>query len=120
VTQQRQNLGRWGEDAAASYLERHGVKILYRNLRTPVGEIDLIGRKGRFLVFVEVKTRRSLQFGTPQDAVGPAKQRQILRAAQWYLSENPHERLQPRFDVVSILRQGDEPVIEYFQDAFGL
>jgi len=59
VSRDRQNLGRWGEDEAARYLQQQGMKVLERNLKTPVGEIDILARKGRYLVFVEVKTRRS-------------------------------------------------------------
>lgn len=120
MSRDRLNLGRWGEDEAARYLQQQGMKVLQRNLKTPVGEIDILARKGRYLVFVEVKTRRSLKYGSPQEAVGAAKQRQILRAAQWYLSSRPVRLLQPRFDVISILRQGEDVAIEHFQDAFGL
>jgi len=62
MTEERLALGRWGEEEAARFLCRLGMKIVERNLRTPVGEIDLIARHGRLLVFVEVKTRRSDAF----------------------------------------------------------
>jgi len=120
MTEQRLSLGSWGEEQAEAYLRRKGLKIVERNLRTPVGEIDIIARQGKTLVFVEVKTRRSLAFGTPQEAVGPVKQRQILRAAQWYLADTGAEGAPARFDVVAILADGDKPSIEHITDAFGL
>jgi len=122
MTEERLSLGRWGEEEAARFLRRLGMKILERNLRTPVGEIDLVARCGRFLVFVEVKTRRSDAFGAPQEAVGAFKQRQILRAAQWYLGSGKGRglQLQPRFDVVAVRAAAQQAVVEHFPDAFGL
>ncbi len=119
MTRERLSLGQWGEDLAVRYLRRRGMKILERNFRTPVGEIDIIARQGKNLVFVEVKTRRSRAFGTPQEAVGPTKQRQILRTAQWYLGEGRGRGLQPRFDVLAVCLAAQEPEIVHIPDAFG-
>lgn len=118
MTEARLSLGRIGEDAAAEYLQRLGMTILQRNVQTPVGEIDLVARQRRTLVFVEVKTRRSSAFGSPAEAVGPRKQRQVIRAAKWYLNVNPTRILQPRFDVVSVLVGGSEMTIEHIPGAF--
>lgn len=121
MTEARLALGAWGEDRAAEYLRRQGMKIVERNFRTPVGEIDIIARHKSVLLFVEVKTRRSNAFGTPQEAVGQRKQRQIVRTAQWYLQNNINTKLQPRFDVVAILCQSNgEPLITHLPDAFSL
>ena len=120
MTQDRLTLGRQGEDAAAQYLQRKGMKILERNLRTPVGEIDLVARHRNILAFVEVKTRRGTAFGSPGEAVGPRKQRQIVQTAKWYLSDSPHKKLQPRFDVIAIVVHGDDFQIEHIPDAFEL
>lgn len=119
MTEARLSLGRWGEEQAARYLRRRGLKILERNLRTPVGEIDIIARQGRTIVFVEVKTRRSDRYGTPQEAVGPVKQRQVLRAAQWYLDGSKFQAAPLRFDVVAVRPVGGEAAIEHIADAFG-
>jgi putative endonuclease len=89
-------------------------------LRTPVGEIDIIARQRKTLIFVEVKTRRGSGFGAPQEAVGPVKQRQILRAASWYLNDVRLGNLQPRFDVVAVRCSGDHPLIEHIANAFGV
>ena len=120
MTEARLSLGRWGEETAARFLLSQGYTIVARNLRTPVGEIDIIARHGRNLVFVEVKTRRSLAFGTPQEAVGPTKQRQIIRTAQWYLNGGHGKGLQPRFDVIAVRPTTNEPLIEHIPNAFGL
>ncbi|RMD65145.1 MAG: YraN family protein [Alphaproteobacteria bacterium] len=117
---ERQLLGARGEQAAAEYLGRRGLKLVARNLRTPVGEIDLVLRDRRHLVFVEVKTRRGTGFGLPQEAVTTRKQRQILRAAQWYLNDHGPGRLQPRFDVVAVIERDGKTEIEHIENAFGL
>ena len=114
-------LGAWGEEQAVSYLRKQGMKIVERNFRAPVGEIDIIAKDKSILAFVEVKTRRSNAFGTPQEAVGQRKQRQIVRTAQWYLQNNKNDKLQPRFDVVAILCQSDgAALITHIPDAFSL
>jgi len=121
LTDTRLALGSWGEDQAVSFLCHQGMKIVERNFRTPVGEIDIIARDRKNLVFIEVKTRRGLAFGTPQEAVGLRKQRQIIRTAQWYLQSNRKVNLQPRFDVVAILCQSDGTAqITHLPDAFSL
>lgn len=118
MTEKRLTLGKWGEEAAAVFLRKRRMKILARNFRTPVGEIDIIARQGKTLVFVEVKTRSSDRFGLPQEAVGPAKQRQILRAAQWYIGEGHGKGLQPRFDVIAVRTGDNQPEIEHIVNAF--
>lgn len=120
MTLARQSLGRWGEECACAYLRERGFQILERNLRTPLGEIDLIARQGRSLVFVEVKTRRTTHFGVPQESVTARKQRQIIRSAQWYLGNGRFAGLQPRFDVVAVLAAPSGPRIDHIANAFTL
>lgn len=118
MTQERLSLGAWGEEQAVHFLKRQGLKIVARNLTTPVGEIDIIARAKKELVFVEVKTRRSHCFGSPAEAVGPRKQRQIIRAAQWYIMQEKIN-LQPRFDVVAVMPDGKGGAgIEHLPAAF--
>ena len=100
-------VGDSGEAFAAEYLAGKGLSILERNYRTPVGEIDLIARDGRELVFIEVKTRKSARYGQPALAVGPEKQRRILRAAVWYTSKRQGELPPCRFDVVEVYAPPD-------------
>ena len=120
MTEQRLTLGKWGEEQAARFLRRRRIKVVARNLRTPVGEIDIIARQGKTLIFAEVKTRRCAGYGAPQEAVGPTKQRQILRAASWYLNDKGWQDLQPRFDVLAVRVVNDQVQIEHITDAFGL
>ncbi|ORJ62452.1 YraN family protein [Geothermobacter hydrogeniphilus] len=120
MTEERLALGRWGEEQAVLFLRRQGFRILERNYRTRVGEIDIIARNRRLLLFVEVKTRRGQACGLPQEAVGIFKQRQIIRTAQWYLNNQPAGRLQPRFDVIAVRQWRDEAFIEHLPNAFGL
>ncbi len=120
MTEARITLGRQGEDAAARYLQNQGMKIVERNLRTPVGEIDLVVKSRGILAFVEVKTRRGIGFGSPGEAVGPRKQRQIVQTAKWYLNDKPHKGLQPRFDVVAVIVSGETFQIEHIPNAFEL
>jgi putative endonuclease len=113
-------LGNEGERLAAHYLRGHGFKILARRYRTALGEIDLVAREGGCIVFVEVKTRRSAQAGQPHEAVDRAKQAQLTRLALAFLKRF-HRLEQPaRFDVVSILWEGDsrEPQIVHYRNAF--
>lgn len=93
--------GGWGEERAARYLRLRAYRILDKNYRCRLGEIDLIARRGGFLVFVEVKLRRTDRFGEAREFVGRSKQERILATAQLWLQE--HETsLQPRFDVIEI------------------
>ena len=95
--------GAQGEVAARAYLEKQGAKILEMNWRRPTGEIDIIARLGRTLLFVEVKRRATLRYGRPAEAVDRAKQAHILRTAALYVQENGLEDMPLRFDVIEIL-----------------
>jgi putative endonuclease len=110
-------LGNKGEDLAARYLRKRGYRILKRNYRSPLGEIDIIAEDRGTLVFVEVKTRAGDSFGRPLEAVGPRKQRKILDTALHYLSRLK-EQPPARFDIVSISARNGRKDIEHIQDAF--
>ena len=114
----RRQLGDAGEDLAAKALKKQGYKILERNYLTPLGEIDLIARQGKTLVIIEVKTRKSLRFGSPQEAVSAAKQAKLRRLADYYLKEKRLTGAPVRFDVVGILVADTGPQIEIIPDAF--
>jgi putative endonuclease len=120
MTEARLQLGKLGEEVAAGFLVQRGFTIVARNHRTPIGELDIIARDRRHLLFVEVKTRRSTAFGVPAEAVGAHKQRQILRAARWYLATARYPDLQPRFDVIAVIVGPGEPAITHIPNAFGL
>ncbi len=107
-----------GEALALSYLAKKGYKTLERNYRTRHGEIDLVMRSERVLVFVEVKLRRGLGFGDPLEAVTPRKQAAIRALAERYLSDNEPDFEAVRFDVVGILLGDRTPRIVHLEDAF--
>lgn len=101
---QRQTLGALGEKVAQEYLERLGYKKVAQNWHAGrYGEIDLIMIDGNELVFVEVKTRASADFGYPEQAVNIFKQKKLIGAAQAFLSQHPQLPTIPRFDVIAIL-----------------
>ena len=118
----RNNLaGAWGERIAAEYLRKKRYKLLASGYRCRFGEIDLIVCDRKFLVFVEVKLRKSAQFAKALEYVDRRKQDRIRTTAEMYLSQNPTE-LQPRFDVIEIYApEGMEtahPEIYHMEDAF--
>ena len=98
--------GNSGETAACEALTRAGLTILERNFRRPTGEIDIIAKEKRTIAFIEVKTRSSLRFGRPAEAVDKAKQLHILRTAMLYLAEKGLDDVPVRFDVVEVLPTG--------------
>lgn len=98
----RLSIAKIGESLAAKHLKTRGCRILAQNYRARRGEIDLIARDGEFVVFVEVKTRRSLKFGLPQAAVTWQKQRQISKVALAYLQAQNLLDAPCRFDVIAI------------------
>jgi putative endonuclease len=100
MTEQKRR-GNVGEKAAAAYLESTGFTILKRQYHTRYGEVDLICENSRFLIFVEVKARREGSMLLPREAVTPAKQAKIKKAASEYLTQAVHT-LQPRFDVIEV------------------
>lgn len=114
----RRELGGAGEELAAAALKRQGYKIVERNYVTPLGEIDLIAKQKGFLVFIEVKTRQSGRFGTPAEAVHPAKQAKLRRLADYYLKQRRLGEVPVRFDVVGITFSGGTPAIEIIVNAF--
>lgn len=119
----KQAVGKFGERQAAAFLKREqGMKILYRNFRAPKGgEIDLICRDGDTLVFIEVKTRTTLAYGRPAEAVNKKKQLLIVRGALEWLRLLDHPEILFRFDIVEILlTDGEVPEINLIKNAFNL
>ncbi len=120
MSNQKQQFGRWGEEQAAHYLISKDYEIIARNVRNEHGEIDLIAKKNEQLIFVEVKARRSNQYGFPEEAITQIKQQHILDAAQGYLTEHPEMLGDWRVDVISVQAlKGKLPEIIHFENAFG-
>lgn len=110
-------IGRNGEDLAVAYLEHKGYRILERNWRSGHKEIDIIAMDGDTLVVVEVKCRKSLNFGDPDIAVGVMKQRMLIYAAEAYLNYNNLD-VEVRFDIISMVVTPQGEHIEHIEDAF--
>ncbi|WP_276620076.1 YraN family protein [Syntrophomonas wolfei] len=111
-------LGLWGEELAAQYLGKKGYKILERNFYTRYGELDLVCEKDDNIVFVEVKTRRSTRFGSPEEAITPRKMGNMKKAAILYLKSSPRFFPEISFDVVSILVEDGKSRINHIINAF--
>ena len=105
---QIKSTGKWGEDQAERYLRKKGYHTVERNFSCRFGEIDLIVSDRTYLVFVEVKTRKSGEFAEARESVGAGKQRRVRAAASMWLSAHETE-LQPRFDVIEIYGTEDMP-----------
>jgi len=115
-----QIFGERGESLAAWYLRQEGYQIIEQNYRSHLGEIDIIAKDKKTIVFVEVKSRRSVRFGSPKWAVTPKKQRKISMVALHYLKATRQTDAKARFDVVAITSNRDEPQIEIVKNAFEL
>ena len=114
----RAELGRSGEDIASNMLARAGLEIVERNFRCTHGEIDIVARRGRLVVFCEVKTRRSARWGDPSEAVnGPKRHRLRRLAAEWMQLRRPGA-IEVRFDVVSVIVRHGKLVARHIPDAF--
>ena len=120
MTNQKQKVGKKGESVAVRYLKKQGYKIIEQNYRSKAGEIDIIARERKTLVFVEVKTRRTTSYGSPKYAVTPKKKKAISMAALYYLKMTHQTHADARFDVVSILAQEEDTRIELVRNAFDL
>lgn len=107
-----------GEDAALHYLRSRGFELVERNYRTRYGELDLVMRDGEVLVFVEVKWRAGLEYGSPVEAVDGRKRRAVRSMAEQYLADREPEFEEVRFDVVGILSGLGEDGIQHVRHAF--
>ena len=115
------NAGTWGEELAASYLRRRFYRILDRGYSCRFGEIDIIAKRGKNLVFVEVKLRKSDKFAEAKEFVDRKKQERILTTAAFYM-QGVSSHLQPRFDVIEIYApegiETKKPIINHLESAF--
>ena len=111
-------IGAWGEQTARSYLEKHGFEVLFQNVYTEYGEIDLVARKDGRLHMVEVKTRRTKAFGHPEEAVTERKRRHMLESAQAFLQANPELGADFQIDVIAVQVVSKKSYeITYFENA---
>ena len=126
MTLKNKELGANGEEIAVRFLKTRGYRILERNYRTRLGEIDIIAEQGGDLVFIEVKTRSAVLFGSPLESVTVSKQRQLSKVALEYVGKKGCLDRSARFDVVGIqakalpAKQIPDFEIELVQNAFEL
>ena len=116
----RRRLGKRGEDVAARYLRRKGYKIVERNFRCTLGEMDIVAFDGDTLCFIEVKTVSGKSYGPPEMAVDIKKQRKLSRVALAFLGQNGLNDTKARFDVVAITLSSGEERLDLLKDAFEL
>lgn len=107
-------IGTQGESIAVEYLQKHGYKILERNFNCHYGEIDIIAQHGNYYVFLEVKSRNTVAFGTPREAVNYHKQQRIISAANYWLFKKRLVGVPVRFDVVEVI----DGIASVIPDAF--
>ncbi|MEG0075644.1 MAG: YraN family protein [Eubacterium sp.] len=110
MKKQNNEKGRDGENLASVYLSEKGHCILARNYRKRTGEIDIISCYRETIIFTEVKLRRTINYGTPAQAVNDRKQQHIIKTALWYLQEKKLFDCNVRFDIIEIL---GEPIVGY-------
>ena len=111
-------LGAQGEACAVAHLERRGLRILARNVRSGGVEIDVIAARGALVVFVEVKTRRSRRAGLPEEAVDARKQARLVAGAAAWLREHPGLAARIRFDVISCEAEENGFRVRHLEGAF--
>ncbi len=98
----RQLLGRKGEELAKRHLEGQGYRILEQNYRCSAGEMDIVAQDGEYLAFVEVRTRRGEEYGTPEESIRSTKQARLIQVALTYLQERALDNVDWRIDVVAV------------------
>ena len=114
------NLGKLAELKSIMYLKENKYKILDFNYSCRFGEIDIIAKKKKYIVFIEVKMRNENSIAQPREFVDDSKQRKIIATSGLYLSTHP-SKLQPRFDVIEVIFSGDEiKSIKHLENAFTL
>lgn len=114
------DIGSLGEDIAENYLKNMGYIILDRNYRSKLGEIDIIGKDGDYIAFIEAKTRYGTIYGTPAEAVTYSKQYKIYKTAQLYILKKKLHKFNFRFDVIEVIlnTKDNEHSVRLIKDAF--
>jgi len=111
-------IGMSGEQAAAAYLKGKGYKVIQANYRAAGAEVDLVATIGDILCFVEVKTRKNCDHGSPEMFVTRSKQLKIIRAARIFAARKPYRDFRVRFDVVSVLQEVGAMACDHLENAF--
>lgn len=121
MSRQHIELGKKGEDAAVEFLKKSGYRIIERNYKNKLGEIDIVAKDSGSVCFIEVKTRTSLAFGLPEEAITKAKQRKLNNVALSYLKQYNLGAQPARFDIVSVMMHTQKnPEVTVIKDAFSV
>ena len=121
MSEHRKSLGKKGEDLAASYLQKsQGYRIVQRNYRCVFGEVDIIAKDHAVLSFIEVRTRKSEDFGNPKESITKRKQDQLSKVALEFINKHNLHHMRARFDVVAVYLLPDKEQMELIKDAFEL
>lgn len=102
MSDSRKKLGAWGEGVAATRLEANGYKIIGRNWRCRIGEIDIIAQQGETVAFIEVKTRKGRSAGSPEESITPRKAQKLIQTALTWIGENGNDDLDWRIDLIAV------------------
>lgn len=116
--QNNRETGNLGEGYAKEYLINNGYNILSTNYRCKLGEIDIIVKKENYIIFIEVKYRKTLSYGYPREAVNYKKQCKIRKVASMYINTHNISNSDFRFDVIEILNTNNKNTIEHIKNAF--
>lgn len=112
----KQEYGKEGEDFAAKYLEENGYKILERNFACKRGEIDIIALQHNQIIFIEIKTRTSIKYGLPSEAVTETKLKHLYGSAEYYLvTRNLYNKIDTRIDVIEVYKKGNDYRLNHLQ-----
>ena len=115
----RKKTGDEGEEIAKLYLQKNGYQIIGENLHSRFGEIDLVGKKGNDIFFIEVKRRKNKNFGSALESVTEQKKKKVLKTAEYYTLKNPKwSQLVPYFSIVAIDGDGENESIEFIKNVF--
>ncbi|MEQ4487214.1 MAG: YraN family protein [Dehalococcoides mccartyi] len=119
MSYKRKATGKLGEELAAEYLKGMGYRIIQTNCRLPEGEIDIVGQDGDYLAFIEVRTKRRLEYGLPAESVTLRKKAHLIASAESYMQKYHLEHLPCRIDFVSVDLSQPEPKLELIKNALG-
>ena len=117
---EKKEIGQKGENLAVAYLQNLGYKVLERNYRCKLGEVDIIALDNDTLIFIEVRTRSSLDFGLPQESINRRKRHQISKVALEYMTRKKLKNTPARFDVVAVSLEPGKEKVDLIKDAFEL
>ena len=121
MSKARLELGKRGEEATADFLTQKGYRIIERNYKNKLGEIDIIAKDKKTLCFIEVKTRSNLRFGYPEEAVTERKQKKLNKVALTYLKQYNLLHIPARFDIASVILNNQNKIeVKIIKDAFSL